>query len=148
VHNIYYSQSPKPDVLFCDYCETWIGPFDEPSAHTMSHENDATNLILDSGYQAPKNGRLLRPDLCIFCFHDPDLPPHQRIVSKAIDTQGGHFEKKHMSKIAENALTKCPAFPQMCTCDIDFSKEALHEHLNDTHGITTTRRADRRKRPT
>jgi hypothetical protein len=41
------------------------------------------------------------------------------------------------SKIAGDVLTKCPAYPEMCSCDIDFSKDDLKEHLSNNHGITT-----------
>jgi hypothetical protein len=43
------------------------------------------------------------------------------------------------SKIAGDVLTKCPAYPEMCSCDIDFSKDNLKEHLSNNHGITTTK---------
>jgi hypothetical protein len=114
------------------------GPFDDPVAHTKSHDLDAYNLVKFSGYEAPVAGRLLRPCLCIFCYYDDQLPLHKRITSFAPGSQAQHFSVC-FSKIADDVLTKCPAYPEMCSCDVDFSKDDLKEHLSNTHGITTTK---------
>jgi hypothetical protein len=137
-HDVVYKSSSKADVEFCYYCETFLGPFDDPVAHTESHELDAHNLVKFSGYEAPVAGRLLRPCLCILCYHDDHLPLHKRNTTFAPGSQAYHFPAC-FSKIADDVLTKCPAYPEMCSCDIDFSKDDLKDHLSNTQGITTTK---------
>jgi hypothetical protein len=144
-HDTIYKQNQKHNVEFCHYCETWLGPFDDFVAHTMTHEGAAAQLVKDSGYEAPTFGRLLRPDLCIFCYHDHARPLHERIVSKASATRAAHL-CRHLSKISDTSSTRCPAYPEMCTCDTSFTKEEFLSHLNKTHGITVPAKLEKRKR--
>jgi len=147
-HDIFHNSKEEPIVDFCYYCETWLGPFDDFGAHTMSHEIDAVQLVKDSGYEAPIAGRPLRPDLCIFCYHNHNLPLYERILPRERTTQRYHTPS-HFSKIPDDAAINCPAYPEMCTCDVKFSKDDLREHLSNTHGLTTTgtARAKKKKRP-
>lgn len=144
-HNIIYKQNEIPNIMFCQYCETWLGPFDDPVAHIISHEIDAARLVEESGYEAPTAKRLLRPDLCIFCYHDHDIPLHKRIAPNAFGARVDHF-RVHLSKISDKSSTKCPAYPEMCNCDTLFSKAHLVTHLNKTHGITIPGKIGKRKR--
>jgi hypothetical protein len=69
-HDVIYRSSPGTNVEFCYSCETFLGLCDDLVTHTELHELDAHNLVKSSGYEAPVAGRLLRPCLCIFCYHD------------------------------------------------------------------------------
>jgi hypothetical protein len=135
VHDVIVRDKKVAEVVFCHYCETWLGPFDDPVAHTMSHEIAATELVKTSGYEAPTAGRLLRPDLCIFCYHDHDMPLYHRIVSKGFRTQEQHL-RFHLSTSTDASISRCPAYPEMCSCDTSFSKYDLLTHLNEIHGIS------------
>ena len=145
IHNIFYKRNDIPNIEFCYYCETWLGPSNDPVAHMMAHEIDAVHLVKESGYEAPTAGRLLRPDLCIFCYHNQELPLHERIRPNAHSTREQHL-RVHLSKISDECSLKCPAYPEMCTCETLFNKEQLLSHLNKTHGITVPARPPNRKR--
>lgn len=142
-HHVIRSERGTVDAGFCLYCERWIDLSDNFVDHIVQHKIDAVELIRTSGYESVKAGRPLRPDLCMFCFHDVNLPWYKRIKppgQRGLKTSHYH---KHLSQLPD--VTHCPAYPDFCTYGTAVNHEDLSLHLIEEHGIPKLKTSSKRK---
>lgn len=143
VHGIWYKRTLTAEVEFCQYCETWLSGSEDPKAHLELHAIDALDLIKATGYVGFTAGRSLRPDLCVFCYHDHTLTLRERIYPIAHVGYTQHIAV-HLRRIGDDDALRCPAYPEMCRCDALLSKIELKEHLQKIHRIPMPKTEERK----
>jgi hypothetical protein len=137
-------------VQWCDWCEDWIivtpASADE-EAHFLSHLDHAINSIKQYGYGGCHDGtRPLVPGKCIFCFHDSELAPKDRLfLPLSQENRLTHLQKHLKSKEIGDADSVpqifCPASAAsgtdivLCETDEVFDSESLKKHLEIEHGV-------------
>lgn len=76
------------DPTFCEFCYVWVLPF-EVSEHARRHLEEAANHIANIGYTGVVgSGRQLVPRFCVFCYHNVDLDPCDRLNTFCAATTG------------------------------------------------------------
>jgi hypothetical protein len=142
-HGIWYKRTLKAEVEFCQYCESWLSWSEDPKAHLELHAIDALHLIKATGYVGVTAGRPLRPYLCVFCYHDHTLTLRERIYPIVPPGYAQHIAV-HLRRIGDDDTLQCPAYPEMCRCDVLLSKIELKEHLQKIHGIPMPKTEERK----
>jgi len=146
------SRSGKKKVRFCFFCHTWLVGMDKEQMddHFESHEPEAWQMVQEIGYEGVVAGaRMLRPRLCIFCFHDNDCSSTARLtVSSQAHRQNWfkHIPSVHLKKSNTTERHRYPAWPEMCALDKELSVDQLAEHLSVVHRVNASD-AKARKRP-
>jgi hypothetical protein len=120
--------------MFCEFCYIWVLPF-ELGEHAYRHLEEAASHVTNIGYTGVVgNGRQLVPRFCIFCYHNDDLDPCDRLNTFcAVTTGWSHHVNLHIERIHE--VLPCPAFPSMCTKSTSMTCQEMRKHLACVHGV-------------
>ncbi|OAL56347.1 hypothetical protein IQ07DRAFT_651101 [Pyrenochaeta sp. DS3sAY3a] len=98
-------------------------------------------IISDVGYAGVQAGRNIVPRICPFCYHDENLPDHERITAYTREVHVQHIGD-HVKQIKNRKpVRQCPCYPSTCTKAGTMDATQLTTHLAVVHGIDVPNRS-------